>query len=102
MRSILGSVSSAVKVLDLVGAVIRKLQIDPEVVPLQQGNRLLQRVAVFAADAHQVTLNRGLRLLLRVLYQFHDLASFLDGNALLHGDTPLGRSSRCWLYRAIG
>src|SRR6202158_1334394 len=86
----------------LVRSVVRKLQINPEIVPLQQRNRFLQRVAIFAADAYQVALNRGLRLLLRVLYQLHDLARFLDRNALLHGDAALGRSARGGLNRAVG
>lgn len=41
----------------LVRTIIRKLQIDAEVARAQQGNDLLQGVAVLAAHAHQVSLN---------------------------------------------
>src|SRR5579864_382457 len=54
---------------DLVRSVVRKLQINPEIMPLQQRYRILQSVTVFAADAYQVALNRRLCLFLRVLYQ---------------------------------
>ncbi len=36
----------------LVGPVIRKLQVDSEIVPAQHGDHVLQRVAIFAADPH--------------------------------------------------
>src|ERR1700693_3532303 len=54
-------------ILFLVRPVIGKLQVDPEIMPPQHGDDVLQRVAVFAADPHQVSLDRGLRFLLRIL-----------------------------------
>src|SRR5579859_7141410 len=78
-------------------SVVRKLQIDPEIVTFQQRNRLLQGVAILAADAHQVSLNGGLRFLLRIFDQLHDLPRFFDGDALLHGHLALGGATRCRL-----
>src|SRR5271165_4265262 len=75
--------SSAVKAFDLIRSEVRKLQVNSEIVALQESYRFLERVAILAADAHQVSLNRCLRLLLGVFYQLHNLARLLDRDALL-------------------
>src|SRR6185369_5815386 len=49
------------------GTVIRKLHVDAEIFAAKQGNDLLQSIAIFAAHAYQVTLDRSLYFLLRVL-----------------------------------
>src|SRR5580658_963487 len=41
----------------LVGSVVRELQIDAEILALDQGDDLLQGVAIFAADAHDISLD---------------------------------------------
>src|SRR5271165_3284301 len=87
------SAISAVPTL-LVRTVVRKLHVDSEILPLDQGDDLLQRIAVLAAHAHHVALNRRLHFLLRILDQLHDVAGLLDRNALLHGDLLLGRAAR--------
>ena len=86
----------------LVRAIVRKLQIDSEIVSLEERNGFLQGIAVFAADADQISLNRGLRFLFRVLHQLYDLEGFLDDDPLLHGDFALGRSSGGGFDRAVG
>ena len=48
----------------LVRAVIRKLHVDSEVFFFQLGDDVLQRVAIFAGDAHNIGLNRSLHLCL--------------------------------------
>ena len=67
------SVSSVFSLLVLVRPIVRKLQVNPEIVPLQQRDSFLQRIAVFAADAYQVSLNRGLCLFFRVFDELYDL-----------------------------
>src|ERR1700739_968360 len=62
----------------LIRSVVGKLQVDPEVVCSQHGNHFLQCIAVFAADPHQISLDRGLCFFLGVLYQFLNLACFFD------------------------
>jgi hypothetical protein len=46
-----------------VGSVIRELHIDSEVLLPQHGYDVLQRIAVLAAHAHQIALDRGLHFL---------------------------------------
>ena len=43
-----------------VGAVVGELHVDAEVVGAEQGDDLLERVAVAAADAHEIALDGGL------------------------------------------
>src|SRR5690349_10821 len=72
--------------------VIGELHINAKVGATQQGDDFLQRVAVFAAHPHGVSLNRGLHFLLRIFNRLDDLARLLHRNALLHGDLlPHGR-----------
>src|ERR1700691_892242 len=83
----------------LVGPVVRELQIDAEILPLDHGDDFLQGVAIFAADAHYVSLDRGLSFLLRVLDQLHNLSRFFNWNALLQRyfllyGAPSGRLQR--------
>src|SRR5579864_6417154 len=59
-------------------AVVRELHVNAKIGAAQHGDDLLQRVAVFAAHPHQVTLDGSLRLLLRVLDALHDLARLLN------------------------
>src|SRR5208283_4585452 len=66
-----------------VGAVIRKLHVNAEIVLPQHRNDVLQCIAIFAADANDITLNGGLNLFLGVLDELDDVARFLDGDALL-------------------
>src|ERR1700693_5184927 len=87
-------VSDVMKILLSIRPVIRKLQVNPKIVSPQQSDDFLQRVAVLAADPHQVALNRGLRFLLRILNQLHNLARLFDGNPLLHRDFALRGSAR--------
>src|SRR6266436_1818452 len=51
----------------LVGAVIRELNVDSEIVALDQRDDLLERISILAADPHEIALNRCLDLLLAVL-----------------------------------
>ena len=53
----------------LVGAVVGELHVDAEIVAAQQRDHFLQRVAIFAGDAHQVALDGRLHFLLAVLDQ---------------------------------
>ena len=69
---------------DLVRSVIRKLHVNAEVFALQTGNHCLQRVAVLAGDAHDVTLNRSLDLGLRIFDELHNFFRLLLRNALLN------------------
>src|ERR1700683_866143 len=85
-----------------VGPVVRKLRINPKVLLLEQGNDGLQRVPILAAHAHQIPLNRGLSLVLRVLDHLDNLARFFDRDALLHGDALFCRSSGRGFDRPIG
>src|SRR6266496_6585573 len=64
-------------------AVVRKLQVDAVVVLSDEGDDLLQAVAVFAAYADDVSVDRGLHRLLGVLDGLDDLARLLDADALL-------------------
>ncbi len=68
----------------------------------QHGNYFLQRVAVFAADSHQISLDGSLRFFLRILNQLHDIPCFFDRNALLHRDFALGGSTGGGFDRAVG
>src|SRR5436309_13356858 len=52
--------------------VIDELHVDAKIAPAQQCDDLLQYVAVFAAHAHQVALDRGLHFFLAVLDVLHD------------------------------
>src|SRR5215467_10566032 len=70
----------------LVASVVRELHIDPEIPPAQQRNDLLQDIAVLAAHANRVSLDRGLNLLLRVLDNFDNLLRLLRRNPLLHSN----------------
>src|SRR6266404_8369367 len=67
-------------------SIVGELHVNAKVPPTQQRNYLLQRVAVFPADAHRITLNRGLDLLLGILNHFYNLTRLLNGDSLLHGD----------------
>ena len=62
--------------------IIRELQINPEIPRLEQSNDFLQSIAVFPADSHQISLDRSLHLLLRILDQLHDVARLFDRDAL--------------------
>src|SRR5207302_2790346 len=64
--------------------VIRELHVDPKIFLPQGPHDLLQGVAVFAAYAHQITLNGSLNLLLAALDFLYDLTRLLGRNALLH------------------
>src|SRR6476469_9125716 len=68
----------------VLAAVVGELHVDPEVVAFQQGNHLLQRVAVLAADSHRISLNRCLRLLLGILDHADNFLSLLRRDSLLH------------------
>src|SRR5271157_3438119 len=85
-----------------VGSIVGKLHVDAEIALLQHGDDFLQRVAVFAADAHQVALNGSLHFLLRVLDDLDNLARLLDGDALLHGDALAHRRSGGGLDCTVG
>src|ERR1039458_10249157 len=69
-----------------VGAIVRELQFQAEVLRAKQGNDGLQFVPVLAGDSYGIALDAGLRLLLRIFYKAHDLLSFFHGNALLKAD----------------
>src|SRR5262245_56262379 len=78
-----------------VRAVIAELHINPEVVITQLCDYLLQSVAVFASDAHQVALNRSLDFELGVLDELDDPLGLLLRNALLQADAlPHGAARR--------
>src|SRR5580658_9718931 len=96
------SSAAVLSVLRLVRPVIGKLQVDSEIMLPQHSDDFLQRVAVLAADTHQISLDRSLCFLLRILNQLHDLPRLFDGDALLHGDAALGGSSRRRFHRAVG
>ena len=51
----------------LIRTIVSELQVDPKILLLQQRDDVLQRVAVLAADAHQVALDRGLAFFLESL-----------------------------------
>ena len=57
--------------------------IDEDAYGTRGAGHFLQRVAVFAADTHQVALNRRLSFLLRILDQLYDFPGLLDRDALL-------------------
>src|SRR3989442_1039803 len=86
----------------LVRPVICELHINSEILLLQQGNDFLQSVAIFPAHPDQISLNRRLDFLLRVLDKLHNFAGFLNGNSLLHGDALFGHASRRRLDRSVG
>src|ERR1041385_3529397 len=73
---------------------VRQLHRDAEVLLAQQVHDGLQIVALLAADAHLVALDGGLHLELGLLHELRDLASLLDGDALLAVELLLGRSPR--------
>src|SRR5271166_4077004 len=78
-----------------VGSIVGELHVNAEIALSQQGDDVLQCIAVLAADANQVALNGGLHLFLRVLDELDDFARLLDRDALLHGDALAdGRSGR--------
>jgi len=52
----------------------------------QQGDDLLQRVAILAGDAHDVGVDAGLHLELGILNELDDFFRLLNGDALLHFD----------------
>ena len=69
-----------------IGSIVRELHVDAEIVAAQQRDYLLQRVAIFAGDAHHVALDGSLHFLFAVFDQFHDLPGFFGGDALLQRD----------------
>src|SRR5215472_14186586 len=71
------------KVGPLVRSIICELHVDTEIGLLEHGDDLLQRVAVFAANAHKITLNRCLYLEFGILNELDDLSSLFDRNSLL-------------------
>src|SRR5580700_9135517 len=52
-----------------VGAIVGELHVDSEIVAAQQRDDLLQRIAIFAGDAHYVALDRSLDFLFAVFDQ---------------------------------
>src|SRR4029077_19610574 len=58
----------------LVIPVISELHVDAEIPPAQERNHFLQRVAIFAAYAHCIALDRSLNFLFRILDCFHNFA----------------------------
>src|ERR1039457_1366372 len=69
-----------------VRAVVRKLQLQSKILAPQQGNNLLQFVAVLAGYPDSIALSAGLRLLFRVLHQANNLLGLFGGDALLQLD----------------
>ncbi len=77
--------SSSVRMCDLtivmsdrsVRTIVRKLHVNSEVFVLQLRNDVLQRVAIAARHAHDVTLNRSLDLGFTVFDELHDLFGFV-------------------------
>ncbi len=67
--------------MGLVGAIVGELHVDAEIFPFQQRDYFLERIAIFAGDAHKVALDGSLHLLLAVLdHSSHDLARFIGGD----------------------
>ena len=62
-----------------VAAVVGELHVDAEVFGLQRRDRLLQHIAVLAADPQQVALNGGLDFEFAVFDDFDDLFGFFGG-----------------------
>src|SRR5262249_6201025 len=77
-RSNTSFAAALAEVVNLVGPVIGELHIDSEIFSLERRDDLLQRVAIFAAHAHGITLDRSLHFELCVFNEFHDLARFFD------------------------
>jgi len=67
----------------LIVAIIRKLHIDAKISLAEQGNDLLEAVAIFSRDADDISIDRGLHLLFGILDGLDDLTGFFDGNTLL-------------------
>jgi len=63
----------------LITPVIRKLQIDAEILLLDHGNDFLQSVAIFPADAYDIGLDGGLRFFLEFLTSFTISLAFSIG-----------------------
>ena len=67
-------------------AIVRELNVDPEIGLTNQGDDLLQAVAVFAGDADDLSVDGGLYLLLGILDELDDLTRLFNGDALLELD----------------
>src|SRR5262245_47406401 len=83
------------------GAVVRELQRDAQVLLSQHGDHLLQVVLVLAGHADLVFLDGGLDLQLGVLDHPHDLPCFLDRNPLLQANLLPQHAAAAGLDRAV-
>lgn len=60
-------VNSLSKLFYLIRSVVHELHVDAEILLPQHGDHFLKRVAVFAADADEIALDRCLGFLFRIL-----------------------------------
>src|ERR1043166_3389967 len=85
----------------LIRSIVRKLHVDAKVFRFQSGDDILQRIAVFAGDAHRVALNRSLHFRFRILDELDEVFGFLLRDALLNLNMLTNSAARCRLNRTV-